>query len=52
MMAAIVGGLFISIVLIVAKKFMSYQKITCLWVPFTYKKIPFIRPRFVWTNVN
>tara|TARA_B100000795_G_scaffold143989_1_gene107818 strand:+ start:310 stop:615 length:306 start_codon:yes stop_codon:yes gene_type:complete len=52
MMAAIVGGLFISIALIIAKKFVSYQKLTCLWVPFTYKNIPLIRPRFIWTPVN
>ena len=52
MMAAIVGGLFISVALIVAKRFVSYEKLTCLWVPFTYKNVPLIRPRFIWTPAN
>ena len=52
MMAAIVGGLFISVVLIIAKKLFGYEKLTCLWIPFTYKNIPLVRPRFIWTPVN
>ena len=32
MMAAIIGGLFISIVLIIAKQFVSYKKLSCSWV--------------------
>jgi len=52
MMAAIVGGLFISVILIVAKRFVSYEKLTCKWVPFTYKNMQLHRPRFTWTAVN
>lgn len=52
MMAAIIGGLFISVSLIAAKRFVKYEKLTCLWVPFTYKSVSLVRPRFIWTPVN
>ena len=52
MMAGIVGGLFVSVVLLVAKKFMGYEKLTCRWVPFAINNIKLRRPTFHWTAVN
>jgi len=52
MMAAIIGGLFISVVLIIAKRFVNYEKLTCSWVPFAIKNVKVQRPKFQWTAVN
>ena len=52
MMAAIIGGLFISVILIIAKKFVGYEKLTCSWVPFAIKNVKVQRPKFQWTAVN
>jgi|TARA_B110000908_G_C9964975_1_gene318553 hypothetical protein len=52
MMAAIIGGLFISVILIIAKKFVSYEKLTCSWVPYAIKNVKVQRPKFQWTAVN
>jgi hypothetical protein len=52
MMAAIIGGLFISVVLIIAKRFVNYEKLTCSWVPFAVKNIKLKRPKFYWASIN
>ena len=52
MMAAIIGGLFISIVLIIAKHFVNYEKLSWGWVPFAINNIKLHRPHLSWTSVN
>jgi hypothetical protein len=52
MMAAIIGGLFISIVLIMAKYFVNYQKLSFSWVPFAIKNVKLRRPHLSWASVN
>ena len=52
MMAAIIGGLFISIVLIMAKYFVNYQKLSFSWVPFVIKNVKLRRPHLSWASVN
>ena len=52
MMAAIIGGLFISVILIIAKKFVDYEKLTCSWVPFAIRNVKVQRPKFHWAAVN
>jgi len=52
MMAAIIGGLFISVVLIIAKQFINYEKLSCGWVPFAIKNVKIYRPKFKWVTVN
>ena len=52
MMAAIVGGLFISVVLIIAKQFVNYKKLSCSWVPFAIKNIKIRRPTLRWVAAN
>ncbi len=52
MMAAIVGGLFISVVLIIAKQFVNYKKLSCGWVPFAIKNIKIRRPTLRWVAAN
>jgi hypothetical protein len=48
MMAGIIGGLFISVVLIIAKKLVGYEKLTCRWVPFAINNIKLRRPSLAW----
>jgi len=51
MMAAIVGGLFISVVLIIAKQAIGYEKLTLSWVPFSINKLKLRRPTLRWVTV-
>ena len=52
MMAAIIGGLFISVVLIIAKQFVSYKKLSCSWVLYSVKNIKLRRPTLRWVAAN
>ena len=52
MMAAIIGGLFISVVLIIAKQFVSYKKLSCRWVLYSVKNIKLRRPTLRWVAAN
>lgn len=51
MMAAIVGGLFISVVLIIAKQFVSYEKLQCRWIPLAIKNVNLRRPQLRWVTI-
>jgi|TARA_B110000208_G_C11486213_1_gene327748 hypothetical protein len=52
MMAAIIGGLFISVVLIIAKQFINYKKLSCSWVLYSVRNIKLRYPTLRWVVSN